>query len=716
MGVERETTQLLVVDDDDAMRRLLRRQLDGEGHALADCADLAGARRLLGERRFDLVLLDLHLGGECGLALLEKPGLELPPAIILSGAGDDEAIRRSYELGAVDFLQKPVSGVVLKYRVLHALNVRRMVRELEQSRTCLARAQRLARVGSFEIDLATDTVELSDEARRIWGLPEGSQQTSVEALAQVVAAPERDAWSDWLLRAATGQPVDPAEHRLVRFDQTERVVRMQVEKRSEAGSANLFGVAHDVTDRRHAEDELAYQARHDELTGLGNRQQFLEGLGRAIAAAKESRRSVAVLFLDLDRFKDVNESLGHAAGDHLLVTVAARLRERLRTSDVLARPAREGEPVPPIARHGGDEFLLLIEGLADPRDAAKIARRMIDALEQPFLIGGREVYVTSSIGIAAWPDDDAQPEHLLRCAEAAMYHAKQQGRARFAFFSPDMNRSAEQRIELEARLHHALERNELEVWYQPRVRLADGHVIGMEALLRWRHPELGLVSPGVFIPVAEKTGLILRLGRFVLREACAQTRRWHGQGFAGLKIAVNLSAEQFRDDELANSVVQILADTWLPAPCLELELTETILMRDIERTSRVLKEIKSRGVQVAVDDFGIGYSSLNYLRSFPIDSLKIDRAFVRELTTNAHDAAITCAIIAMAHSLHLGVVAEGVEEEAQVEFLRRERCDEVQGFLFGHPAPPAEITRLLEAQLVHPMVPPAPVAPTISPV
>jgi diguanylate cyclase (GGDEF)-like protein len=708
MGVDRDTAQLLVVDDDDAMRRLLRRQLDGEGHAIVDCGDHATARAHLKRKRFDLVLLDLHLGGESGLSLFETPGLEMPSTIILSGAGDDDAIRRAYELGAVDFLQKPLSGIVLKYRVLHALNARRIVRELERNRTRLAHAQRLARLGSFEIDLAADTVVFSDEARRIWGLPEGTQETSVEALAQIVSAPERDAWSDWLLRAATGISADPSEHRLVRFDQTERVVRMQLERSSESGSVSLLGVVHDVTDRRRVEDELAYQARHDDLTGLDNRQKFLEGVERAIASGKKSGRAVAVLYLDLDRFKDVNESLGHAAGDHLLVTVAARLRERVRTSDVIARPARGGpEVATPIARHGGDEFLVLIEGLADARDAAKIARRMLDALEQPFLIGGREVYVTSSIGIATWPGDDAEPEHLLRCAEAAMYHAKQQGRAGFAFFSPEMNRSADQRIELEARLHHALERNELEVWYQPRVRLADSHVIGMEALLRWRHPELGLVSPGVFIPVAEKTGLILRLGRFVLREACAQTRRWQNQGFAGLKIAVNLSAEQFRDDELATSVVQILADTWLPAQCLELELTETILMRDIERTTRVLKEIKSRGVQVAVDDFGIGYSSLNYLRSFPIDYLKIDRAFVRELTTNAHDAAITAAIIAMAHSLHLGVVAEGIEEEAQLEFLRGQRCDEVQGFLFGHPAPPAEITRLLEAQLVHPVVPTA---------
>jgi diguanylate cyclase (GGDEF)-like protein len=707
LAEERATTKLLVVDDDDAMRRLLRRQLAAAGHAIVECGDLASAREQLARGRFDLVLLDLHLGADSGLDLLTTPDVEIPTTIVLSGTSDDHAIKQAYELGVCDFLQKPVSAVVLDYRVRHALSARQAVRELERSRTSLAHAQRLARLGSFEIDLASGTARCSDEARRIWGLAVGVVETTVEALAQIVAAPERDAWSDWLLHAASGQPCPPFEHRLVRFDQTERVVRMQVERRVDAGSTHLLGIVHDITDRRQVEEELAYQARHDDLTGLGNRQQFLENLERAIKSAKESGRAVAVLLLDLDRFKNVNESLGHAAGDHLLVTVAARLRERLRNSDVLARPARELQATAPIARHGGDEFLVLVEGLTEPRAAGKIARRMLDALEQPFLIGGREIYVTSSIGIATWPGDDEQPEHLMRCAEAAMYHAKQQGRAGFAFFSPEMNRSADQRIELEARLHHALERNELEVWYQPRVRLADSHVIGMEALLRWRHPELGLVSPGVFIPVAEKTGLILRLGRFVLREACTQTRHWQNQGFAGLKIAVNLSAEQFRDDELAASVVQILADTWLPAQCLELELTETILMRDIERTTRVLKEIKSRGVQVAVDDFGIGYSSLNYLRSFPIDYLKIDRAFVRELTTNAHDAAITAAIIAMAHSLHLGVVAEGIEEEAQLEFLRAQRCDEVQGFLFGHPAPPAEITRLLEAQLVHPAVPTA---------
>jgi diguanylate cyclase (GGDEF)-like protein len=709
LGDDRATTQLLVVDDDDAMRHLLRRHLEQAGHVVVEAADLASAVELLTRARFDLVLVDLHLGSRSGLELFDARGVEMPATIVLSGAGDDTAMQRAYELGACDFLQKPLSGIALRHRVRIALSARQTMRDLERSKTRLASAQRLANVGSFEIDLSSGIVSCSDEARRIWGLPEGVVETRVEALAQIVAASERDQWSDWLLRGASGAACAPVEHRLVRFDATERRVRLQVERRVQAGSTILFGIVHDVTDL-HGSEELAGHARHDELTGLGNRQQFLKDVERAILTAKESGHPLAVLVLDLDRFRDVNDSLGNAAGDHLLVSVATRLRERLRRSDVLARPARAVRPDSPTLRQGGDVFLVLCEALSDPRGAATIARRLLDALELPFLIGGREVYVTSSIGIAVGPKDDARPEQLLRCAEAAMFHAKTQGRASFSFYAPEMNHLAEQRIELETRLHQALERKEIEVWYQPRLRLSDLRIIGVEALVRWRHPELGLVSPEIFIPVAEKSGLIVRLGRFVLREACEQAHSWHGAGFAGLKVAVNVSAEQFRDDDLTASVAQVLTDTWLPPQCLELELTETILMRDIERTTRVLREIRGRGVQIAVDDFGIGYSSLNYLRSFPIDYLKIDRSFLRDVKTDPDDAAIAATIILMAHSLRLSVVAEGVENDAQVRFLREKRCDEVQGFLFGRPAPAAEVTGLLEAQLVAPQ-PPLPAAP-----
>jgi diguanylate cyclase (GGDEF)-like protein len=396
-----------------------------------------------------------------------------------------------------------------------------------------------------------------------------------------------------------------------------------------------------------------------------------------------------ILFLDLDQFKRINDTLGHSVGDRLLQGVADRLVASVRDSDLVART----ELATAISRFGGDEFTVLLTQLAQVQDLAKVARRLLEVLARPFALEGHDVVITASIGIAAWPTDGEDGEVLLRNADAAMYHAKEQGRNNYQFYAASMNEVALQRLILETRLRRALERGEFEVHYQPKLGRDGRRVAGMEALARWRDPELGVVLPGEFIPIAEETGLIGALGDFVLRRSCEDRKRWTEAGFPAVPVAVNLSAHQFRGGHLAERVTRILEETGLAPGLLELEITESTLLHDEATVVAALEQLRARGVRVAVDDFGTGYSSLAYLRKLPVDALKIDRGFVHGISDNSDEAALTAAIVTMGHALGLRVVAEGVETERQHALLDGWGCDEYQGFLFAHPMPDAALAR-----------------------
>jgi len=443
----------------------------------------------------------------------------------------------------------------------------------------------------------------------------------------------------------------------------------------------------DITDRKTAEERVQYLAYYDALTGLPNRTLLQDRLTKALASARRQKDKVALLFLDLDRFKDINDSFGHPLGDLLLQEFAKRLERCVREQDTVARLN--------VARINGDEFLIVLAGVRDISDAAVAAKRFMDTMTAEFAVQGHSLSMTCSLGISIFPEHGADVETLIKNADAAMYSAKDGGRNCFRFFTDDMNAQIVERLTLEAALRLALERKEFFLVYQPQIDIGTGRITGLEALIRWQHPELGLVPPDKFIPIAENGNLIQPIGEWVLRTACAQARKWHDEGLCAVPMAVNVSAVQFRQEDFSKLIGAVLQETGLASQYLELELTERVLLSNVDTTFSVLQNLKALGLSLAIDDFGTGYSSLSYLKRFPINKLKIDRSFIRDVAVNPDDAAITTAIIAMAKQLKLKVIAEGVEDEAQLSFLRENHCDEIQGYYFSKPLAVDAVANLL---------------------
>jgi diguanylate cyclase (GGDEF)-like protein len=443
-------------------------------------------------------------------------------------------------------------------------------------------------------------------------------------------------------------------------------------------------VAIRTIDLKKANQKLTYQAYHDALTNLPNRALFIKRAEQAVEYAEYNNESLAILFIDLDNFKFINDTLGHAAGDHLLQEIGKRLLTCTRL------------PSDTIARLGGDEFTILLRDIKDPTDAAMVADFIIKTLMTPLQFDQHEFYITPSIGISIYPQDGVDVGTLMKNADVGMYLAKKQGRNSYRFYISSANLESAERLNMENKLRQALECNEFEVWYQPRFEIKTGRLLGAEALVRWRSPDFNLVSPSQFIPLAEDTGLIIPLGEWVLRTACEESLRWQRAGEHPLSVSVNLSARQFVQADLLSTIERVLAETGMNPRLLELELTESLIMPNAEDTIETLNALKKMGMQISVDDFGTGYSSLSYLKRFPIDTLKIDQSFVRDMDHDADDCALVSAIIAMAHNLKLDVVAEGVEKIEQLKFLQGYNCDYVQGFLFGKPMPAEEFRRLLD--------------------
>jgi len=524
-------------------------------------------------------------------------------------------------------------------------------------------------------------VECNDALARIFGFdnrdefmnqPSGSRYTDPEARAGLIA------------RLRADRTVTNLEMEMVRRDGSAVWVLENISLIDGFGGEPemLEGTIIDITDRRTAQSQIEYHAYHDVLTGLPNRLLFRDRIGIALAHARRTRRAVAVMFLDLDQFKLVNDTLGHTVGDGLLQAVASRLVQCVRAEDT-------------VARMGGDEFTILLADLGDRRAAATVAQKLLDAISRPVMVDAQEVdahelFATTSIGIAIYPEDGTDAETLLKNADRAMYRAKEVGRNNYQYATPSSFDTSAGRLALERSLHHAFERNEFVLHYQPMVEIATSRLVGAEALVRWNHPEHGLMMPDEFIPVAEECQLIVPLGEWVLRTACRQMKAWHDAGHGGLRVAVNLSPRQFQQRDLAAMVERVLTETGLPPEYLDLEITETAAMQNIELSLQVMNRLKEMGIHISIDDFGTGYSSLNYLKRFPIDTVKIDQDFVRDLAQDAGDAAIITAVISMARALKLRVIAEGVETEEQLAFLLREQCAEMQGFLYSHPLPAAE--------------------------
>lgn len=444
----------------------------------------------------------------------------------------------------------------------------------------------------------------------------------------------------------------------------------------------VWGVCHDISERNLVQRELVSLAHHDTLTGLPNRLLLYDRMQQAKALAHRMNSRFALMFLDLDRFKIINDTLGHAVGDELLRMIAQRLKGCLRETDT-------------VARIGGDEFILLLVNVADQTDVRYLADKLFAELMQPFSVRNHELFVTTSGGVCVYPDDEDDMETMMQKADIAMYHAKAQGRNNYQFYLNDMDQNASRRFNIANSMRKGLDRGEFRLYYQPKLDVSSGRITAMEALVRWQHPDLGLLAPTEFIQLAEESGLIMELGEWVLREACRQDVEWHGQGMQGLRMAVNLSGYQLQHTRLMDLVRSILAETGMPGDCLEFEITESVIMQNPDYAVSVLNEITALGIHISIDDFGTGYSSLAHLKRFTVNTLKIDKSFMRDVEKSTTDAAIATAIIAMGSSLKLKVIAEGVETEEQMEFLRENNCDQVQGFLFSKPVPAAQAYQIL---------------------
>ena len=484
----------------------------------------------------------------------------------------------------------------------------------------------------------------------------------------------------------TGQPIVGVEEKETWPDGREGwVLTTKVPLRNRQGQIiGTMGIARDITEHKQAEARIRYMALHDALTGLPNRVLLQDRLAQAIALASRNQKRVAVIMLDLDRFKNINDSLGHYVGDRLLEAVSIRLKGCLRKSDV-------------VARFGGDEFLFCLPLVADNQDIERVAQKLLVAMAEPFQIEGHELQISASIGICQYPTDGENPEVLLQSADAAMYEAKTKGRGVYCFFTPELNADAKRRQTLEKDLHKACTRGEFILHYQPQVSASSGHITGVEALLRWNHPQQGMISPNQFIPLLEELGLMVEVGKWVLKAACLQNVEWQKAGLPPIRVAVNLSAQQFHRGNIVGTVKEVLSETGLDPRWLELELTESLTLDETETTITTMQELKRIGISLSLDDFGTGWSSLSYLRRFPLDRLKIDRSFMRDIASQPAAEAVVRSIMGLARNLGLSCVGEGVETHEQLDYLQKQMCPEIQGFLYSPALPAVDCTQLLRS-------------------
>ena len=707
-----ERPKVLLVDDDDLALMLTAEALRGRGFEITEASSGEQALAMLTEWTPDIIVLDAVMPGLDGFdtcrELRESPGFENMPVLMLTGLDDEVSINRAYQVGATDFFVKSTQWSLLGGRLRHVLRSARTRQELERSKSKLARAQDLARMGSFDWRKPTGRyhptggLTLALESLRVFGYAQ-QDRVSMRRLIRMVPLPERRGMTRVLADVQAQNTVLAIDVPVTLPDGRMRIVHVEAEPEfNEHGHGiGYTGIVQDVTDRRVAEDRIRHLANFDALTGLPNRRQLIWRTERALDHARRLGHLAALLLIDLDRFKVINDTLGHAAGDELLVEVARRLRSCVRHSDQVmdgaleSAGARSHRTLEAVGRLGGDEFVALLPEVADEADAERVSGRILEAMREPIFVGGQECFVTASVGIAMYPRDGMSVADLMRNSDVAMYSAKNAGRNASAIYSPMLAGRGREKLELESALHKAIERNELVLHYQPKIDVRSARMVGAEALMRWQRGGV-LVPPVDFIPLAEETGLIVPMSEWLLREAARQAKVWQTSfGFAD-SIAVNLPNRMFERSDLVEHIHECVSTYGVPHRSIQLEITETGLMKDLQNVIPSLHRLTEIGVEISIDDFGTGYSSLAYLTTLPISELKIDRSFVRDLGITPQSSAVVTAIIALARSLGLRVIAEGVENLRQMEVLHRLGCGVMQGFLFSRPIPPEELETWLQ--------------------
>ena len=680
---------ILVIDDDRSVRLLLRRVMEHEGYRVVDSADGEEGLAAFVQHEPAIVLVDGMMpimdGFETCRQIKAMPRGEQTPILMITSLEDNASVDRAFEVGASDYVTKPIHWAVLRQRV------RRLVRAREAEEVLRASEARHRSV----VDTAFDAIITVSGDGRIQSFNRGAERTfghtaayaigqSLQVLVPLHLHDEYHSAFAALLTGNTDMLGQTIEGVGQRADDTVFPLELVIARIQEEREVIFTGIVRDVTERKLFEAQLQHRAFHDPLTDLPNRVLFMDRLAQAVLRARREQRAVAVLFLDIDSFKFINDTLGHKAGDQLLVAVAHRLQSCIRGIDT-------------VARMGGDEFTILLEEVSTVSSATYVAERIAEQMRTPFCIDGKDTSITTSVGIAFHTGHHEQPDDLLRSADVAMYEAKRAGKARFVVFDSSLDEHARERLTLETDLRLALEHDEFLLYYQPIVSVRSGQIGEFEALLRWQHPQRGLLAPGDFIALAEDTGLIIPVGRWVLREACRQMQAWHQQPRHGapLVVAVNLSARQFRHATLLEDIAAILKETGLDPQFLKLEITESVVLDSVDSTLSTLRALKALGVQLAIDDFGTGYSSLNYLKQFPIDVIKIDRSFIQGLGETAQDTAMIAAMITLGHALGFQVLTEGVETSDQLAQLDTLQCDLAQGYLFARPLPAETVAEYL---------------------
>ncbi|MBF0184979.1 MAG: EAL domain-containing protein [Magnetococcales bacterium] len=685
----KHTPVIFVVDDDGVTRLMLGRFLEKCGYEVVKFTNGAEALAAIEKRLPDIVLMDANMpvlnGFDACSALKKRPDTSHIPVLMITGLNDDDSVDRAYTVGAVDFITKPVHWAILRNRVSYLLKDQEAERKLY--------------LASSVFDNTNDGIVVTD--------PEAIVQSINPAFTRITGYNAEDALGNsmkliqserhdknfyskfWETLTESGRWQGEFWSR--RKDGTEYLQWLTISAilGPEGSIRNYVGVFSDLTALKESEESLLHLLGHDTLTDLPNRHLFQERLSYALNDSLSRDGMVAILLLDLDRFKVINDSMGHDVGDRLLVQVSERL------SDVLSANAHLiGSDA--LGRLGGDEFGIILSKLSHTQEAAQVSKNILDRFAKPFIIDSMEYYVGVSVGIGISPLDGEDVQTLMKNADAALYHAKEQGRNNFQFYRNSLNTFSMARMVMESNLRNALERDEFLMFFQPQMDARSGRLIGAEALIRWQRPQEGMVSPAQFIPLAEEIGLIVPMGTWALNWVCQQAKSWWDSGLTPIRLAVNLSGIQFKQPDFIDTVNAVLSTSGLDPQWVELELTESIAMGEVGNTFAILKMLSDAHIKLAIDDFGTGFSSLSYLKRFPINTLKIDQSFVRNCTKDADDASIIRAVISLAHSLGLTVIAEGVETAEQLAFLRQEQCDEIQGYYYSRPLPPADFVVFMQ--------------------
>jgi PAS domain S-box-containing protein len=707
--------RVLLVDDDALNLMLTAVALRDRGFLITEVGGGEQAIATLAEGAPDVVVLDAMMPGLDGFdtcrAIRSLPGFEQIPVLMLTGLDDEASITRAYQVGATDFFVKTNQWSLLAGRLRYLLRSAGTRLELERSKAKLARAQDIARMGSFDWwrvagRSITAGLELSEQGLRVFGYGPG-QMVSLRMVLRLIAPDDRrnvvrmvHQVLEHVTTIATDVPMTLPDGRY-------RIIHVEAEPEfDEQGNCRGYtGIVQDVTDRRLAEDRIRHLANYDALTGLPNRRQLIWRTERALDFARRQGHEVALLLIDLDRFKVINDTLGHAAGDELLMEVAQRLRACVRHVDQLFDGAiemagsRSHRTLEAVGRLGGDEFVALLPDVTEDRDAERVADRILEAMREPIFVSGQECFVTASVGIAMFPRDGGSVADLMRNSDVAMYTVKSAGRNASMLYNTHLSGRGREKLALESALHKALERRELVLYYQPKIDVHASKMVGMEALMRWKRGDQ-LVQPADFIQLAEETGLIVPMSEWALQEAAQQAKAWQTEFGFNESIAVNLPNRMFERSDLVETIHDAVSAAGVAHRVIQLEITETGLMKDLQNVIPSLHRLNEIGVQVSVDDFGTGYSSLSYLTTLPISEVKIDRSFVRDLGMTPQSSAVVTAIIALARSLGLRVIAEGVENLRQLEVLHRLGCGLMQGYMFSRPMPPQDVMAWIETTVL----------------